>query len=196
MQLLALRRRLALAQRGHKLLKDKLDGLVQRFFKLKTDFLSLYEELEPELTRTFKKAVFGTALSHPSILDEISAGDIKATVETEITSIMGVKTRDYKLNLKGKAPTYSTLLSASEFKEAEKEFKSLLPKLLKLAGKSQSIRLMAEQIIETRRRVNALEYVLIPELERVVASIRLKLSEFERSNQVMLLKIKDMVRAH
>lgn len=197
MQLLILRRRLSFAVRGHKLLKDKLDGLMQKFFHLKDEYQALYQDFEPKLTEIFKKSVLGTSLSHPGIL-ELPLKDPKtnASVEISFKNIMGVKTEEYTLKDSGKQTEFSPLLSSVELREAQLAFIKFLPKLLSLAAYSRSLQLMALQIIETRRRVNALEYVLIPELERTVADIKMKLSEMERAGQVTLLKIKDIVRTH
>lgn len=150
MQLLRLRRRVELARRGHKLLKDKLDGLVQRFLGIKKQYLALHEKLEPRLLRIFLKSVLSSALSHPS---------------------------------------FGELLTTAEHKEAVDGFSEVLPELIKLASLVKSLRQLAAQIIETRRRVNALEYILIPELERNVKLIRMQLSELERGTRVVLLKL-------
>ena len=155
-----------------------------------------FEELEPKLSGIFKKAVFGTALSPQNILDKISETESNTELISTAHSIMGVKVREYALKEEIASSTLPKLLAPAELIESQEEFISALPKLLQLAGKSLSLRLMAQQIIETRRRVNALEYVLIPELERASVSIKMKLSELERASQVTLLKIKDIVRAH
>ena len=184
MQLLLTKRKLALAKRGHKLLKDKLDGLIQKFLKLKDDFLSLHDKLDPILAKIFKKAVFGTALCDEDFLKE-----------TETKNIMGVRTKDYTLQPGdyGLMSAGVTLASSVEYRSASKNFSKILPDLLKFAGKSYSIQLMATQIIETRRRVNALEYVMIPELEKTSSEIKMKLSEMERASQVTMIKMKDIV---
>jgi len=187
MQLLRLRRRLELARRGHKLLKDKLDGLVQRFFTLKKDYLELRDRLEPELAKIFGQAAFAYALSAP----EVFATDVQqptVSLDTTVRSIMGVRIPDYHLKVEGE-PVYNDLLSSVELREAVSGFSAILPELVRLAALSQSLRLVAGQIIETRRRVNALEYILIPELDRNARLIVMKLSEQERSSKVILLKL-------
>jgi V/A-type H+-transporting ATPase subunit D len=185
MQLLRLRRRIALARRGHKLLKDKLDGLVQRFNEVKNSYLSLHDTLEPKLSGIFLKSLMAYALSPEQALDMPKA---KVSVETSIKNIMGVKIPSYRIKVEGE-PVYNQLLSTVELSEAVGGFSAVLPELVKLAAASRALRLLASQIIETRRRVNALEYVLIPELERNASFIRMKLSEQERSTRVVLLKL-------
>ena len=138
MQLLLLSKRLKLARRGHKLLKDKLDGLVQRFFKLKSEYQDLYHDLEPRLAKIFRKAVFGTALSPQSVLDEIGKSEVKAKLSAAVHNIMGVKIREYSVDVSGKAPRLSKIITPSELHDSHTEFTDLLPKLLSLAAKSRS----------------------------------------------------------
>jgi len=190
MELLRLRRRLELARRGHKLLKDKLDGLVQRFFSIKNAYLALHEKLEPDLVHIFSKSVMSSALSHPQSFEEEFLKRGEAAVETSTKNIMGIKIPAYQLSL-GAKPSYAPLLATVEFGEALSGFTQALPALVDLAAASKALRLIATQIIETRRRVNALEYILIPELGRNVRLIRMQLSERERSTQVVLLKKKE-----
>lgn len=189
MQLLRLRRRLELARRGHKLLKDKLDGLMQRFFGIKNDYLDLYKKVEPEMIRVFSKAVFSSALSSSLAFSERT----EVSLETTVQNIMGVSIPNYRVSTSGKA-VYNPLQATSELGEALSGFSLLLPDMVRLASLSRALQLIAAQIIETRRRVNALEYVLIPELKKNVNMIRMKLSEMERSSIVSLMKIKDIVR--
>lgn len=187
MQLLRLRRRLALARRGHKLLKDKLDGLVQQFLTAKNSYLELHDRLEPEIKKIFLQTALGAALSEPTAL-ESSPDQPRRQIETSSKNIMGVRVPAYQL-LPAKAPQVNELLGSVELIEALKNFNTLLPELVQLASQGQALRLLASQIIETRRRVNALEYVLIPELQRTANLIRMKLAEQERSTRVVLLKI-------
>lgn len=186
-ELLRLRRRVELARRGHKLLKDKLDGLLQRFYKIRRDYLTLHEELEPRLTQIFFKSVMASALTPAHAL--LCPEPAQAEVETRIENIMGVRIPNYKLTVTGE-PCFNPLSATVELDEARRGFAQVLPDLIKLAAASRSLRLIAAQITETRRRVNALEYVLIPELTRNLTHIRMQLTERERSAQVVLLKIK------
>ncbi|OGC15304.1 hypothetical protein A3J90_03680 [candidate division WOR-1 bacterium RIFOXYC2_FULL_37_10] len=197
MQLLLTKRKLAFAKRGHKLLKDKLDGLIQKFFKLKDEFLLLHETIEPSLVKIFKEAVFGSSLTDEKFLKGTADKEVPPLqIETTTGNIMGVKTKEYSVQKTVRSTPAAPQLSTSiEYREASRDFTNTLPDLLKFAGKSYSIRLMATQIIETRRRVNALEYVMIPELEEASAGIKMKLSEMERGSQVTMIKVKDIVLA-
>lgn len=194
MQLLRLRQRLALARRGHKLLKDKLDGMIQQFFGIKNDYLKLHAELEPRLIELFTQTTLAAALTPPRIIEQ--NGSRQVTVSSEMKNIRGVRIPKYGLETKGDFPEYSRILASSEYTWSLNTFSEILPDLIKLAGLNQALELIAREIIQTRRRVNALEYVLIPELERTLKNIRMKLTELEHSSQVVLLKIKDIVRAH
>lgn len=196
MELLRLRRRSQLARRGHKLLKDKLDGLIQRFLGLKKDYLILFQELEPLLASSFKKSVLASALMHPEAMQNAAAfTTARLLIEPSVVNIMGVRIPNYKLQTSG-SPNYGYAFTSSELDEALDLFSKALPDLLKLGALSKSLRLVSKEITEVRRRVNALEYVLIPELEQSIRTIVMKLSEMERDRQVTLLKIKDIVRAH
>ena len=196
MELLRLRRRSQLAQRGHKLLKDKLDGLIQRFMGLKKDYLKLFQELEPRLSGSFKKSVLASALMHPETMQNAAAfSTARLSIEPSVINIMGVRIPDYKLKKEG-SPNYGYAFTSSELDEALDLFSKALPDLLKLGALSKSLQLISKEITEVRRRVNALEYVLIPELEQSIRTIVMKLSEMDRDRQVTLLKIKDIVRAH
>ncbi|MBU0630112.1 MAG: V-type ATP synthase subunit D [Candidatus Margulisbacteria bacterium] len=185
MELLRLRRRVSLAKRGHKLLKDKLDGLMQQFLSTKKKYLTLHADLENKLVAIFNKAIFATALSQPG---EVFTSLPTTRIKASIRNMMGVKLPSYALNIDGEA-LYSNLKTTVEYKEAAQGFSTLLPDLVAFAALHQSLRQLAVQVRETRRRVNALEYVVIPELERGARSIGMKLSERERSTRVVLLKI-------
>ncbi len=188
MMLLRLRRRVELARRGHKLLKDKLDGLVQRFLSVKRGYLNLYTKLEPKLADIFLKSVMASALSHPQALKEESLKRAQVLIEISAINIMGVRIPSYQLKMEGE-PSSKSLLATVELSEALSGFTKILPELVELAASSKSLKLIAAQIIETRRRVNALEYILIPELERNLRLILMKLSELERSSKIVLLKV-------
>jgi V/A-type H+-transporting ATPase subunit D len=185
MEFIRLRRRVELARRGHKLLKDKLDGLVQFFFHIKNDYLAQHEKIESHLPPIFSKAVFSSALSAP---EAFKTAETKIEVETTTRNVMGVKLPSYQIKNEVSLPA-PNLLSTVEHREALEGFHRILPELIELAASSRSLKLLASQIIETRRRVNALEYTLIPELERNLRIIRFKLSEMERGSRVVLLKI-------
>lgn len=188
MQLLLLKKRLDLAKRGHKLLKDKLDGLVIEFLNVKKEFLHTYESLTPSIRNAFQKSIIGVSLSldNQSKIFEEEISDID--VQSIDKNIMGVRIKKYAISATDK-PILILEGRSVEFYEAARNFKNLLPKLIDLATALNTLKKLSKQIYETKRRVNALEYVLIPELTKSVKGIKLKLEEAERSSRVVLLKM-------
>jgi V/A-type H+-transporting ATPase subunit D len=196
MELLRLRRRTTLAKKGHKLLKDKLDGLIQKLLGIVRSQKDLSEKLEKELINVFQKLVLSSAQTKPEAMEAaVKNSPAKTNVEISLKNLMGVKIPNYDLKTEGDPFAYDFKAIPAELDQALLQFKEILNELVKLAEFNKAIRVIASHIIEIKRRVNALEYVLIPELEEAVRYIRMKLSEMERSNTVSLLKIKDIVRA-
>ena len=197
MELLRLRRRTVLARKGHKLLKDKLDGLIQQLFEIAKQQSHLSGALEEQLVSLFQQLALSSAQIRPeTIAEAIPLSSGKATLSTVLQNRMGVKIPKYELKLEGNPFSYNLIDTPGEFDQALLQFQALLGDLVKLAELNKAIEIMAGAIIEIKRRVNALEYILIPELEEQVRYIRMKLTEMERSTIVTLLKIKDSVRAH
>jgi V/A-type H+/Na+-transporting ATPase subunit D len=196
MELLRLRRRTALAKKGHKLLKDKLDGLIQQLLKVVKAHGKLSRKLEQELIEIFQKLVVSSAQIKPEVLIEAAKlTQCKTTVDLSLKNIMGVKIPQHELKMEGDPISYSFADTTGELDQALIRFKEILKELVQLAEYNKAILVVAKHIIEIKRRVNALEYVLIPELEQSVRFIKMKLAERERSTTVSLLKIKDIVRA-
>ena len=193
MELLKLRRRTAIAQRGHKLLKDKLDELMKQFMGLIKRSGSLREEVEGKLDEAY--TVFSIASS------EVTAAEVKealavpsASLDLEVRDerIMGVKVPHFEIALSGGYDCYSLSTTPMAFDAALQHYRELVPVLVALAELENNIRLLAIEIEKTRRRVNALEYVLIPSLTETVTYITMKLDEMERSYRTQLMKIKSM----
>ena len=185
-----------MAKKGHKLLKDKLDGLIQRLLKIVKAHQRLSNKLEEELISVFQNLVLSSAQITPKTLYAASLfSTCKTSVDISMQNIMGVKIPKYELKIEGDPLSYGFAETSAELDQALTKFKDILVELVKLAEHNKAILLLASQIIEIKRRVNALEYILIPELEASVKYIRMKLSEMERSSIVSLMKIKDIVRA-
>lgn len=194
MELLRLRRRLALAKRGHKLLKDKLDGLIQKLLEAVKEQRHLSLKLEEALPAVFKKLILASAQVSEAVLSSLTKSpNVDTKVEFYLQNVMGVKVPRYKLRSKGNFASYNLANTPAELDEGLLAFNLVLEELVKLAEYNKTIQALAAQIIEIKRRVNALEYVLIPELENAVRYIRMKLTEMERSTTVSLLKIKALV---
>lgn len=196
MELLKLGRKTALAKRGHKLLKDKLDGLIQDFIKTSKGLRRLYDDLRDELVLALSKGVLATAEIDKQALN---AALLYPTVETNVTeksvNLMGVRVPKFEAICVGNLQCFGDLFFTKEFIASGETFKKLLPKMVKLAELFKALQRMGREIIEIKRRVNALEYILIPELEAKRKYIRMKLAEMERGTIVSLLKIKEIVQA-
>ena len=198
MELNKLKKRLALAKRGHKLLKDKLDGLVQRFLKLVKDYNNLKDDADQKMSALFCELVISSALTSPPLLEKITSfGFTPLNLLANHKNIMGVKLVEYELeNFQEEISlAFADRAVPSQLIATVKEFYKFLPEFIKIANIGRTLEEMALSIIEIKRRVNALEYILIPELEAATKYIRMKLSESERSTLVRLMKVKDIVRA-
>jgi len=195
MELLRTRRRLEMARRGHKLLKDKLDGLIQRFLHGVKEEQRLREELESKITNVLIKSALVSANMGNFLEEAVMLPKQKTFLDLKKINIMGVYIPEYSLKIEGDFHSYGLAGTPFELDEVLAEFNGLLPDLIKLANKIKMIELLSKEIAEIRRRVNALEHILIPELEASVKFIRMKLSEMERGYLTSLMKIKDIVRA-
>lgn len=195
MELLKLRRRSELAKRGHKLLKDKLDGLVQHFIKTSKELRLLYDKLRVELVEAFTKSAIATAESDQQALKAAQLlPTLVPTVKSGVTNLMGVKVPKLDLELEGELISFGGVFYTQNLISALENFKDLLPRMVKLAANFKALQRVGQEIIEIKRRVNALEYILIPELNFKVRFVKMKLAEMERSNIVSLLKIKEIVQ--
>jgi len=196
MELLRLKKRVRVAKRGHKLLKDKRDELMKSFMSLLRDVKRLRLTVEQELRLGYQSFLIARAVMTPEMLDEAIIFP-KQRVELEVTEkrMMSVTAPVFCLRQEGDVYAYGMAGTSGELDMALGVFAQLLPTLIELAGIERALELLAEEIERTRRRVNALEYVLIPMLEDTVKSISMKLSEQERGAISRLMKIKDVVRA-
>ncbi len=193
MELLKLRRRTAIAKRGHKLLKDKLDELMKQFMGLIKESGNLREDLEGKLAEAY--TVFSIARSEVTTEEveeslAITCAELHLDIEDE--RIMGVKVPHFVVETSGGYDCYGLATTPMAFDAALQHYRELISPLVALAEVENNIRLLAMEIEKTRRRVNALEYVLIPSLEETVAYITMKLDEMERSYRTQLMKIKSM----
>jgi V/A-type H+-transporting ATPase subunit D len=196
MELLRLRRRYALALRGHRMLKDKLDGLVKEFLPLARQYRDVRVSVDrqlPQLLRPFCLAMMG---SQRGVVETALEQSRK---ETEITAthwrILNVVLTHLEAKLPPYIParSYSLLDTPGELDTAVAALREYLDKVLTLAELEHAVRLLAREAEETRRRVNALEYVLLPELRESIKFIKAKLDEAERFHISRLMKIKEML---
>ncbi|MGL5615193.1 MAG: V-type ATP synthase subunit D [Sarcina sp.] len=199
MELSKLKKRLATATRGHKLLKDKQDELVRQFIELVKYNNKLRAAVEKELGGSLKDFVMARAGMSSEFLEEaISYPKDNITVEVGNRNIMSVNVpvMNFKRENEGDAGSiypYGFANTSAELDDAIGKLHGILPKLLELAEVEKSCQLMADEIEKTRRRVNALEYMTIPQLQETIRFIRMKLDENERSALTRLMKVKSMI---
>lgn len=196
MELLRLKKRRVLAKRGHKLLKDKQDELMKQLLELVDKVKELRKKVDRELSMAtarylFAKAGMGIEFLESAML--IPGIRIELTIEEKST--MGVKTPIFKVKIEGSIQNYGFAHTTGELDSSLLAIERVVEELIHLAEKEKKLQLMAEEIEKTRRRVNALEYILIPNLEDTIKYITMKLSEMERSNLTRLMKVKDIVRS-
>jgi V/A-type H+-transporting ATPase subunit D len=195
MELLRLKKRLALAKRGHKLLKDKEDELMRHFLDLVNKNRNLREKLETQLIVAFKNFLMARAVMDRESMEEaIMFPKQKIDLSVSTTSIMNLRVPRFELKSEGTVHSYGFVNTSAELDSALQIYSDLLPEMVKLAETESAVQLLADEIEKTRRRVNALEYVLIPNLEETIKYITMRLNEMERSNITRLMKIKEMVQ--
>lgn len=196
MELLKLRKRVAVAIRGHKLLKDKRDELMKEFLRLVRENRALRVEAEAKLVAAFRSFLVARAVMPREALETaIMAPKQRVSLDVASAVIMNVHVPRFTLRQEGDVVSYGFVDTSAELDAALGAFSDVMPVLVRLAEVEKSAELLADEIERTRRRVNALEYVLIPELQAAVKSISMKLSEQERSNIARLMRIKEIVRA-
>lgn len=195
MELLRLRKRLVLARRGHKLLKDKQDELMKQFMLLVQEIRDLRLSVEKELEEAWKQFVLARALGgNEAIEAAISVPNRKTRVGVRRQQIMNVVVPVFSLLTEGRVISYGLATTPSEIDTALVAMERVLGRMVELASKEKSLELIGDEIERTRRRVNALEYVLIPNLEETIRYISMKLSEMERGNLSRLMRVKEIVR--
>lgn len=196
MELLKLRRRLEIAQRGHKLLKDKLDELMKVFLRLISENQRLRAEIEEELAASYRSLAIARAEGGSLVLDEaLSVPVRKAKVEVSMRSVMNINVPKIELVDAGEVGGYGLATVPAVLDDGLIRLSELLPRLIEMAEREKMIELLAAEIERTRRRVNALEYVLIPTLSKTVRFVTMKLDENERANRVRLMKVKEIAEA-
>jgi len=197
MELLRLKKRLTLARRGHKLLKDKQDELMRQFMELIHDYQQIRQESEKALSLAFESFLVARAIIPPEVLEEaLLTASQGVNLKVTETNVMNIRIPQFSLGKITIPYAYGFADTSCDLDNSLKHFSEALPSLVQLAAKEKAIILLADEIEKTRRRVNALEYVLVPSLEESIRHISMRLGELERSALTRLMKIKDIVRAH
>jgi len=195
MELLRLKRRLTLARRGYKLLKDKRDALIQKFIQLVHENRNIREEFEKKMRECMNSFLIASLAMGYNDLDSIfSFPKRNINVKTTYQNVMSVQVPRYKIIEEGNLYTYGMKNTSPELDNAIKKYKQIIPLMVKMAELDKAIVLLTEEIEKTRRRVNALEYVMIPNLEDTIKFITMKLDEMARSSNSALMRIKEIIR--
>lgn len=194
MELIKLKKKVVTARRGHKLLKEKRDGLMKQFLATIKQARELRESIEKKLSQAFKAFVFASADMRPEVMAEALALPAKkTTLNVSEKNIMSVNIPVFDYRAEGDFVSYSLASTSAELDASLEIFSEVLEDMVKLAQIEHSAKLMAKEIEKTRRRVNALEYVFIPNMNETIKYITAKLNEQERSTITALMKVKDII---
>ena len=193
-----LKGRLKTARRGHKLLKDKRDELMRQFMDVVKENKVLRERVEEGLTGAFASLQVASAIMSPEMLEQALLYPRQSVeLDMKFKNIMSVNVPQYSFTTRNNDPSeiypYGFAQTSGELDDALDKMARVFEDMLKLAQVEKTMQLLAEEIEKTRRRVNALEYVMIPDLEKNIKYITMKLEENENSTKVRLLKVKEMV---
>ena len=198
MELTRLKKKLVTAVRGHKLLKDKRDELMRQFLDKVRENKALREEVETALVSANQNFMLARAGMPDEMLNTaLLAPKQELTISAGTQNVMSVEIPDF--DFKTRTPdqndmySYGFAFTTGDLDDAILSLSEVFPKMLKLAEVEKSCQLMAAEIEKTRRRVNALEHVMIPELQTNIKYITMKLDENERSTQIRLMRVKDMM---
>ncbi len=196
MELRRLKTRLKTATRGHKLLKDKSDEMIRQFMVYVRENKRLREEIEAELSSALKGFTLARAVSSNAVIEEaVMMPATKAEFSLSSDNVMSVEVPSISVvehEGQDKYP-YSFDTVTSELDASIGTLSTLLVKLVKLAEVEKTCNMLADEIEKNRRRVNALEYVMIPQIEETIKYINMKLDENERASTIRLMKVKSMI---
>jgi V/A-type H+/Na+-transporting ATPase subunit D len=193
-ELIKLRKKLKTSERGHKLLKEKRDGLMKRFMDIVKEAKIKRKEMEEKLASAGKDfAIVSSSFSEKEIEQFFIIPSSSIDLEMKEENIMGVRVPRFKCEINKKDTDYSYFSFPIGMEQSIKKFQGLLGLMLELANIEHAARLLSFEIEKTRRRVNALEYVIIPQVKKNIKYISSKLDENERFEKVIRIKVKDMI---
>ncbi len=200
MELTRLKKQLVTAVRGHKLLKDKRDELMRQFLEIVKETKTLREDFEKKITSLNSDFVNAFGMMEEKTIDTallMPKQEVYLNVNTK--NIMSVDIPVFEISTRTSEKSdifpYGFATTAFELDDAIEGITDILPTMLTLAEKEKAVKLMADEIEKTRRRVNALEHVLIPRYRETIRFISMKLEENDRSSRARLMKVKDMMIA-
>lgn len=198
MELTNLKRKLVTARRSHKLLKDKRDELMRRFLDLVRENKKLRIEVEEGIKQANAAMSVARCVMSDKALDvALMLPTQEMSLEVGEKNVMSVMIPVFDVRFKtadeNDIYSYGFAETSGDLDTAVKALSDIMPKMIRLAEIEKSCRLMADEIEKTRRRVNALEHVMIPQYEETIKYISMKLDENERSTTTRLMKVKDMM---
>ncbi len=198
MELKKLQARYATARRGHKLLKDKRDELMKQFLDIVRENKALRERVEDSLASVHAAFSVAGAMSGPQMMKEaLLLPKKEGKLEVSYRNLMSVTVPVFSLQVLSEGGedsyNYGMVFTSGELDTAARSLNGMLEDLVRLAEMEKTAQMLAEEIEKTRRRVNALEYIMIPRYLAAMKSIRMKLDENERGNTTRLMKVKDMM---
>lgn len=198
MELNRTKARLKTATRGHKLLKDKRDELMRQFLAIIKQNQELRQKVEKDLAEAMSAMSAASAVMSPEMLEQALLYPKQSVeVELELKNVMSVEVPVYEFRTKSEDPgqifPYGYAMTSGELDDAVGLFSETLRDMLELARVEKTMQLLAQEIEKTRRRVNALEYVMIPDMQETIRYITMKLEENERGNITRLMKVKDTI---
>jgi len=194
MNLLLLRKKLSSAKRGHKLLKDKRDGLMKHFMQIVRETRDLRIEIDEKIRVIKLSFIKAGSSTYPKYLEgALLFPDTKSKLIVETEKIMSVPVPKFRAELEGELITYGLVNTPGDLDSGLKNLKETYPQLIELAQKEKTIENLASEIEKTRRRVNMLEYIMIPNYEDTLKYIQMKLSEQERGTIITNLVLKSMM---
>lgn len=198
MELKKMKTRYANARRGHKLLKDKRDGLMKQFLETVRQNKELRERVEASLAGVYGSLSIAGAVSGPMMLEEaLMLPKKEGKLDVRYRNVMSVTVPEFSLEVMGKdgqdSYNYGMAFTSGELDASLAQMSGILEDLVALAQSEKTVQMLALEIEKTRRRVNALEYIMIPKYLATIKSIKMKLDENDRGNTTRLMKVKDMM---
>ena len=198
MEMKSYQKRYQTARRGHKLLKDKRDELMRQFLDVVREDKTLRERVEAALQQVYGGFTVAGAVSNPKMLQEALIYPKKeGSLEVDSRNLMSVNVPVFRLHVHAEGNSdhynYGMAFTSGELDSALRALNGILEDLLRMAELEKTAQLLAEEIERTRRRVNALEYILMPQYLQIIRTIRMKLDENDRGNTTRLMKVKDMM---
>ncbi|MCD6170614.1 MAG: V-type ATP synthase subunit D [Candidatus Latescibacteria bacterium] len=195
MELLRLKKRLDLARRGHKLLKDKQDELMRQLLSLIETLKGLRTKVEKELWDVYQSFLTARLWTDEQMLEEALSFPSKVVqLQVEERRIMNLRVPVLKPKLKGEIYCYGFAHTPGELDACLKKLDSVLENMVKLSEAEKTLQLLADEIEKTRRRVNALEYILIPNLQQTIKYIEMRLEEIDLETLTRLMRVKEIIR--